>query len=86
MPADATFEASWPIPSLGTRLDNLMEFARGLACPLSHTATVESDFSIVMWETDGARNQLEHYSLEGIMQCEEHERLKAVVYGKQINN
>ena len=47
---------------------------------------MESGFFIVKWETDGARNQLEHYSLEGIMQCKEHERLKAVVYGKKIND
>ena len=35
---------------------------------------------------DGARGQLEHNSLEGIMQCKEHERLKSVIYGKKINN
>ena len=56
-------------------------FAGGLASPFPHTAKVQSDFSIVQWETDGARGQLEHYLLEHIMQCKEHERLKAVVYG-----
>ena len=51
-----------------------------------YNATVESDLSIVQWETDGARSQMEHYSLEGIMQCKEHERLKAVVFGRNLNN
>ena len=31
-------------------------------------------------------SQMEHYSLEGIMQCKEHERLKAVVFGRNLNN
>ena len=63
------------------RFDHLKDFAGGLARSFPHTATVESDFSI-----DGARGQLEHNSLEGIMQCKEHERLKSVIYGKKINN
>ena len=77
LPEDATFKASWSIPSLAGRFDHLKDFAGGLARPFPHIATVESDFSI-----DGARGQLEHYSLEGIMQCKEHERLKSVSYGK----
>ena len=73
LPAAATFKDSWSIPSLAGRFDHLKDFAGGLASPFPHTATVESDFSIVKWETDGARTQMEHYSLEGIMQCKEHE-------------
>ena len=65
--AAATFKDSWSIPSLAGRLDHLKDFAGGLASLFPHTATVESDFSIVKWETDGARTQMEHYSLEGIM-------------------
>ena len=49
------------------------------------SAYIESDFSIVKWETDGARTQMEHYSLEEIMQCKEHERLKAVVFRRKLN-
>ena len=86
LPAAATFKDSWSIPSLAGRFDHLKDFAGGLASPFPHTATVESDFSIVQWETDGARSQMEHYSLEGIMQCKEHERLKAVVFGRNLNN
>ena len=86
LPADATFLASWSLPLLDGRFDRLKDFAGGLASPFPTTATVESDFSIVQWETDAARSQMEHYSLEGIMQCKEHERLKAVVFGKKRNN
>ena len=67
LPAAATFKDSWSIPSLAGRLDHLKDFAGDLASLFPHTATVESDFSIVKWETDGARTQMEHYSLEGIM-------------------
>ena len=84
-PADAIFLASWLLP-LDGRFDRLKDFARGLASPFPHTATVESDFSIVQWKTDAARSPMEHYSLEGIMQCKERERLKAVVFGKKRNN
>ena len=80
---DATFKASWSIPSLAGRFDHLKDCAEGLASSFPHTATIESDFSIVQLETDGGRGQLEHYSLEGIVQCNEHERLKAVVYGEK---
>ena len=85
LPAAATFEDSWSIPSLAGRFDHLRDFTGGLASPFPHTATVESDFSIVKWETDGARTQMEHYSLEEIMQCKEHERLKAVVFRRKLN-
>ena len=77
---------SWSIPSLAGSFDHLKDFSGGLASPFPHTATVESDFSIVKWETDGARTQMEHYSPEGIMQCKEHERMKAVVFGRKLNN
>lgn len=63
----------------------LRDFAGGLASPFPHTATVESDFSIVQWETDGTRGHLGYYSIEGVMQCKEHERLQAVVCEKKIN-
>ena len=80
------FLASWSPPLLEGRFDRLKDLTGGLACPFPHTATVESDFSIIHWETDAARSQMEHYSLEGIMQCKEHERLKAVVLVKKRNN
>ena len=73
LPAEEPFKGSWSIPSLAGRFDYLKDFAGGLASPFPHTATVESDFLTVKWETDGARTQMEHYSLEGIMQCKEHE-------------
>ena len=50
LPAAATFKDSWPIPSLAGRFDHLRESAGGLASPFPHTATVESDFSIVKWK------------------------------------
>ena len=59
LPAAATFKDSWSIPSLAGRFDHLKDFAGGLASPFPHTATVESDFSIGKWETDGVRTQIE---------------------------
>ena len=84
LPRDATFEASWSIPHLGGRFNHLMEFAGGLASPFPHTATAESDFSIVKYETDNSRDRLENHSLEGIMQCKEHIRMKAIITVKKI--
>ena len=67
LPVAATFKDSWSIPSLAGRFDHLKDVAGGLASPFPHTATVESDFSIVKWDTDCSRPQMEHYSLKGIM-------------------
>ena len=84
LPLDATFKASWSISRLGGRFNHLKEFAGGLASPFPHTATVESDFSIVKYETDNVRGRLENYSLEGIMQCKEHIRMKSIMTGKNF--
>ena len=52
----------------------------------SHTLLLLSDFSTVKWITDGARTQMEHYSRKEIMQCKEHAKLKALVFGRKLNN
>ena len=57
----------------------------GHASPFPHTTTVESDFSIVENETDNSRVRLVNFSLEGIMQCKEHIRMKAIVTSKKIH-
>ena len=52
----------------------------------SHTLLLLSHFSTVKWITDGARTQMEHYSRKEIMQCKEHAKLKALVFGRKLNN
>jgi hypothetical protein len=44
----------------------------------SHTATVESDFSIIGWEKDDYRADLTDFSLEGILHCMQFKTLKAL--------
>ena len=61
-----------------------MEFAGGLASPFPHTATVGFYFSIVKHEADNSRGRRENTSLEGIMHCKEHIRMKAIVAGNKI--
>ena len=76
---------SWLIESLAARFDRLEDFVGGLASPYLHTATAEYHLSVVQWETDVVRSQMEHYLLEGIMQCKEHMWLKAVDSGRKRN-
>ena len=40
LPAAATFEDSWSIPSLAVRFDHLKDFAGGLVSPFPHTAII----------------------------------------------
>ena len=62
-----------------------MNFTGGLAAPFPNTATVKSDLSVLKWEKNTARTDLEDLSLEGILQCEDHEKLKALSIEKRYS-
>ena len=79
----SSFKVSWSLPLLAKRFNSLLNFAGGLASPFPNTATVESDFSVLKCEKNNSRTDLEDLSLEGILQCKEHEKLKALCVVKR---
>jgi hypothetical protein len=45
-----------------------------------NTATVETDFSITVWEKDNCRADLTDFSLEGILHCKHFKTQQALSY------
>ena len=78
LPPRASFKDSWGVVGLDAkvRYPRLLKFVGGLASPFATTATVESDFSILRWEKDAGRGNLEDFSLEGIVQCKAFDALR----------
>jgi hypothetical protein len=58
------------------RLEELVDFAGGLATIFPRTATVESDFSVIGWEKDIYRSALTDFSLEGLLHARQFDRLR----------
>jgi hypothetical protein len=62
----------------GRRFPNLRQFCAGIATVFPGTSTVESDFSVLIWECDEFRSSLTDFSLEVIMQCKQFKQLQSM--------
>jgi len=70
------FSESWAVAQ--GRFPLVQSFCGGLASAFPNTATVESDFSVIIWEKDDTRQDLTDFSLEGILHCKQYNDLKAL--------
>jgi hypothetical protein len=61
-----TFDSMWLIEGAGTRFPHVLAFCGALASVFSNTATVESDFSIIV-----CGKCLTDLSLEGFVHCKQ---------------
>ena len=59
--------------------NNLKQYCGGLASIMPGTSTVEADFSLINWTKDPNCNQLTDFSLESILHCKQHKRMKRVL-------
>ena len=73
---NTTFNAGWA--TVDGKFSALRDFCGGIATVFANTASVESDFSILGWERDEHRLSLTDLSLEGILQCKQHELLMSL--------
>ena len=76
MPDTISFDDAWE--SVGTTYPLMCTFFGGLASVFPGTSTVESDFSIIGFEKDDYRRSLTNFSLEGVLQCKQHKKLRAI--------
>ncbi len=67
------FEKIWT--TLGKRFQMMRMFIGGMASVFANTATVESDFSRIKREKSVFRSSMTDLSLEGILQCQDFDRL-----------
>jgi len=68
-----TFDSMWLIEGAGTRFPHILAFCGALASVFPNTATVESDFSIIV-----CGKCLTDLSLEGILHCKQWQRLTSI--------
>ena len=71
-----SFEQGWGY--VLEKFEHLKMFCGGLATAFPGTSTVESDFSVVMWEKDDCRIGLTDFSLEGILHAKQFTRLQSM--------
>ena len=74
--SNTSFQQAWSI--VEGQFDVIRNFCGGIATVFANTATVESDFSILGWEKDEYRMSLTDLSLEGILQCKQHDLLNSL--------
>ncbi|KAE8898502.1 hypothetical protein PF003_g17354 [Phytophthora fragariae] len=74
----ATFDSMWLLGGAGKRFPHLAAFCGTLASVFPNTATVESDFSIIVCEKTDKRSCLTDLSLEGILHCKQWQRLRSI--------
>ena len=70
------FTASWQL--LGEDFQSLHIFVAAFASIFANTATVEADFSIISYEKDDNRRWLTDFSLEGILQAKQFDKLNGL--------
>lgn len=70
------YDLLWEV--CASRFPILQEFCGGLAVIFPNTAPVEADFSVIGWEKDVYRKSLGDFSLEGILQCKQHNVVSAL--------
>lgn len=68
-----SFEKAWE-PFL-LKFPDLVQFCGGIASAFANTGTVESDFSVVVYEKDKYRSNLTDLSLEGILHSKQFKKL-----------
>jgi hypothetical protein len=71
-----SFNEAWLI--VNKKFNMLRDFCGGIATVFPNTATVEADFSNINWEKDDTRTSLTDLSLEGILQCKQHDLLNSL--------
>jgi hypothetical protein len=70
------FNEAWDC--LKGRFMQLRQLCGGLATTFLNTTSVESDFSIIKWETNNSRSSLTSLSLAGIMHVKLFEQIKMI--------
>jgi hypothetical protein len=67
------FMAAWK--PVGSRFEHLRLFAGGIATLFQGSSSVESDLSIIKYETDDYRSRMENLSVEGTLHAKQREPL-----------
>ena len=70
------FKEAWFI--VDKKFNMLRDFCGGIAMVFPNTAMVEADFSNINGEKDDTRTSLTDLSLEGILQCKQHDLLNSL--------
>ncbi len=61
---------------LGSEFEHLQMFCGAIASIMPSTSCVESDFSLVNWMKDPNLQSLSDFSLESILHCKQHWKLR----------
>jgi hypothetical protein len=57
---------------LGSKFNELRQYAGGIATVMAGTSCVESDFSLINWSKDPNSRRLTDFSREAILHCKQH--------------
>jgi hypothetical protein len=72
--AVSSFPSCWS--PLGSKFNELRQYAGGIATVMPGTSCVESDFSLIKWTKDPNSRSLTDFSLESILHCKQYGQLE----------